>query len=223
MFAKLRTATLEAAILVMVAQLTLADLQSATGATQPVQNVVSEKRAGDLKLIRVPLVRQATEFTCGPAAVESVAFYFGKEYNESQLAAALNTNSKVGTFWGDIVSWGQKTGFKVAQYHGMTLADLQKQLESGLPVICLIQAWPEKPVDLASDWNDGHYVVAVGYDDKNVYFMDPWTQGHYTFIENQEFLNRWHDRQREAQIVHLGIVLSRPQPQYDSQVIKKTL
>jgi len=159
--------------------------------------------------------------TLADPAVESVARYFGVEYDESKLAAALNTNSKVGTFYADIIAWGRKKGFKVDQHQDMTLADLEKRLDAFMPVICLIQAWPDKPVEFKTDFKDGHYVVACGYDQDNVYFMDPWTLGNYTYIPKDEFLNRWHDRQRGLQIVHLGIILSRPRSAYDDQIIKK--
>lgn len=41
-----------------------------------------------------------------------------------------------------------------------------------IPVIILIQAWREDD-DLspwADDWDDGHYVVVIGYDAKYFYF-----------------------------------------------------
>src|SRR5205823_4615259 len=45
----------------------------------------------------------------------------------------------------------------------------------------------------ATDWDDGHWVVAVGYDKNNLYFMDPSTAGRYTYIPKAQFLERWHD------------------------------
>ena len=42
-------------------------------------------------------------------------------------------------------------------------------------------------------WEDGHYVVAVGLDDRNLYVMDPSVRGSYGFIPRAELLRRWHD------------------------------
>jgi predicted double-glycine peptidase len=79
-------------------------------------------------------------------------------------------------------------------YTDQTLEDLKKFIDQGKPIIVIIQAWPDNyPVDWSNDWKDGHFVVAVGYDDYYVYFMDPSTLGNYTYIPQDEFLERWHD------------------------------
>ncbi len=76
--------------------------------------------------------------------------------------------------------------------------DLERAADRGEPTIVAIQAWQTVPEvkDLkpwATDWDDGHYVVVVGYDAGHLYFMDPSTEGHYTYIERGEFADRWHD------------------------------
>ena len=71
---------------------------------------------------------------------------------------------------------------------------LQSILSSGVPVILLLQAWkddstPPYPID----WDDGHFVVAVGFDSKYIYFEDPWILGSLTYMTKSELLTRWHD------------------------------
>ncbi len=39
-----------------------------------------------------------------------------------------------------------------------------------------------KTGQLAEDWGDGHYAVAVGYDQQNIYLMDPSILGNYGYI-----------------------------------------
>lgn len=46
-------------------------------------------------------------------------------------------------------------------------------------MIVAIQAWAEEGVDYNNDWDDGHYVVVIGYDSDNMFFMDPSTLGIY--------------------------------------------
>lgn len=75
------------------------------------------------------------------------------------------------------------------------------------PVICLIQAWAEDPevYNDQSNNDNGHYVVAVGYgtyvtnnSHKNFFiFMDPSTSGSYTYINEDDFVKRWHDKDEE--------------------------
>lgn len=47
----------------------------------------------------------------------------------------------------------------------MSLADLEAYINLQIPVIILIQAWKEDDsIPWANDWDDGHYVVVIGYD-----------------------------------------------------------
>lgn len=168
-------------------------------------------------LIRVPLVQQATDYTCGVAAVQSILMYWGDEYREDQLVPLLKCKAVHGTNYVNIANFAKQQGFNVQIKKNMTVAELSAQIDKRRPVICLIQAWPDKPVNFANDWDDGHYVVAVGYDDKNFYFMDPSTLGNYTYIPRKEFERRWHDVQKDIKLVHFGMTIWKDKPSYDSQ------
>lgn len=80
----------------------------------------------------------------------------------------------------------------------VTVDDVELAVDRGEPAIVAVQAW--QPVALAknlkpwaTDWDDGHYLVVIGYDAQNLYFMDPSTADHYTYIPRGEFADRWHD------------------------------
>ncbi len=77
----------------------------------------------------------------------------------------------------------------------MTLRQLQDEITSGRPVVVLIQAYKDDddPTPYQDDWNNGHYVVAIGYDNDFIYFEDPWLLGTIGYMEKTDFLNRWHD------------------------------
>lgn len=172
-------------------------------------------------LIHVPLVRQSTDYTCGAAAVQSVLAYYGDDIREDNLAKSLSSQSETGTDYQHIVDFAKSKGYDVAVYKEMTIEQLQKLISTGKPVICLIQAWSDKPENYSEDWDDGHYVVAAGYDDDRIYLMDPSTLGNYTYIPTQEFLKRWHDvDQRGVKLVHFGIVISKNRPVYNPESIK---
>jgi len=67
-----------------------------------------------------------------------------------------------------------------------------------------------------------HYVVAVGYDQDNIYFMDPATIGNYTYFPIPEFLERWHDQDRPRQkLYNFGMVIDGKPPAYDPDEIKR--
>jgi predicted double-glycine peptidase len=172
------------------------------------------------RLISVPLCRQATDYTCGAAALQSVLGFYGEDIREGELAEKLKSNSKDGTAYHEIADFARSRGCSVQVKTGASLGDLKKWLNSRQPVICLIQAWPDRQVKYADDWEDGHYVVAVGYDAKNIYFMDPSTLGNYTYIPIPQFLERWHDKDQHEHLSHFAMLVTKPASKYNRSVIK---
>ena len=159
-------------------------------------------------LIRVPLARQATDHTCGVASLQSILYYYGLPFREDTLAAMLQTTDD-GTPYRNMVSLAEAQGFKVSVHTKLTLEELRKFIDLGQPVLLAIQAWMGPPVDW-STYEEGHYVVAIGYDQGNFYFMDPSTLGQYTFIPNSEFMARWHDKDKDGtHLDQFGIIITR--------------
>ncbi len=85
------------------------------------------------------------------------------------------------------------------QKNAMTVQQLEEAINAGTPVIALTQAWTfssDADYDVneyEKAWYSGHYVVITGYDDDNIYLMDPYNMGHYAFVPRAEFMKRWHD------------------------------
>lgn len=105
----------------------------------------------------------------------------------------------------------------------MTLDSLKTQIDAGHPVMIALQAWSEPEDGIykwTEEWDSGHYVVTIGYDDKNVYFMDPSTLGNYAYVPIPEFLERWHDiDHRGDKVLQLGLVIYKEKPVFDHSVI----
>lgn len=171
-------------------------------------------------LIAVPMTRQATNYSCGAAAMQSMFGFYGEDLNEDELVKLLKTNSEEGTDYNEIVRVAKEKGYEVKVYKDMSLAQLKKQLDKKNPVLCLIQAWAEKKVDYSTDWQDGHYVVAIGYDKSRIFFMDPSTLGNYTFIKNKDFLKRWHDKNSTESLNHFGLTIKKKKSSYKADAIK---
>ena len=166
-----------------------------------------------LKLIKVPLVRQSTSFTCGVAALQSVLAHHSFFYREDKLSKILDAQPNQGTKNWEMTKFIKSLGLEAVSRTGLSIEDLIENLDQDNLVIVAIQAW--KSDDITTPWQDiwdhGHYVVTIGYDEHNLYFMDPSTLGNYTFIEKNEFLNRWHDiDQNHEQVIHLGVIISNP-------------
>ncbi len=172
--------------------------------------------------VRLPLVRQSTGYTCGVSAVQSVFGYYGDDIRNDKLARLLKADPDQGTSYLMIQKVATKRGYRVRVHFDMTLDELKDLMDRKKPTILSIQAWPGHHVDWPSDWEDGHYVVAVGYDGKNFYFMDPATLGDFTYIPISEFLDRWHDKDQKGNILnHFGIVIDGKQPAYNPWDIKR--
>ncbi|PJD93703.1 MAG: hypothetical protein CK425_12500 [Parachlamydia sp.] len=178
------------------------------------------KKSEVKNLIPVPLTRQSTDYTCGVSVLQSLLAYYGDDIREDNLAKALGAASESGTDYKSSIEYAKSKGYEVMVYNNMTLDQLQESIAKGQPVICAIQAWADTPANYDKDWEDGHYVIAVGYDKERVYFMDPSTLGNYTYIPIPEFLQRWHDiDQRGIKLIHFGIVITKNKPVYNPENI----
>ncbi len=172
--------------------------------------------------IRVPLTYQSYDYTCGVEALQSILYYYGKEFRHDELAKALEPDPIKGTNYRKMIDFARSLGFQVDVLTYMSLEDLKKLIDARKPVIVAIQAWPDSPVHWEESWEEGHYAVAAGYDKRNIYFMDPSTLGHYTFIPIPEFLDRWHDMDDQGKLIHFGMVITREgSPVYDPDTIKR--
>lgn len=174
-------------------------------------------------LINLPDVRQGTTYTCGTAALMSLMAYYGwkgGDPNEKAFARELGTSWVNGTEPGEIMRMARKLGLRVTKHEGMTLADLSREVKAGRPVMVAYQAYADEAGPFPhkkpwkDDWNDGHWSLVVGIDERNVYLEDPSMLGKRGFIPRAEFLERWHDTDANDRPVyqHLGLVFSSDTP-----------
>ncbi len=169
--------------------------------------------------IPIPNVQQMEDYTCGAAAFQAVCCYFGVGPSDADdYVELLKSDPKSGTKPEEIVNWARKFGLTAACVENMSDAELKEHLDAGRPVICSVQAYGKAPwrieqytakedghyLDL-----DGHYIVAIGYDDENYFFEDPSLAGRRGFIPIAEFGNRWHEDD-SGHKMRLGIVIAGP-------------
>jgi len=170
--------------------------------------------------VSLPEVQQPDEFSCGAASLMAILAYYGagpEDYDV--LKKKLGTTEKNGTDYHHMIQFAGEQGLQADAKPDMTLAQLERCLEECKPVICSIQAYAEKvPADKRAEVykkdDNGHYLVAIGYDDNNIYFMDPSLTGRRGFLPKQEFEARWHDNEGTTEqpklISHLGLVIWKP-------------
>jgi predicted double-glycine peptidase len=168
------------------------------------------------QFIYTPLYRQQTEYTCGVAALQSVLHYYGVEDQpEATVAEALGSDPDGGTDHREMMAYARQHGLTATTRANMTVDDLAALIDRKRPVILAIQAWADDGTDYAESYENGHYVVATGIDRDNVYFMDPYTRGTYTFIPKAELETRWHDMDIEGPLEHWGLILEGKAPAFD--------
>ena len=140
-------------------------------------------------------LRQTFNYDCGAKALQTVMAYYGIDAREDDLIKGLQITKK-GTRPVNMRRVAEKYGFKVKSGTGWTLEDVKWYINSGTPVIVLLQAWAERFMTLeawSEDYDDGHYAVVIDTANEIVVFEDP-ASFRRTWLAESEFVLRWHDR-----------------------------
>jgi len=171
--------------------------------------------------IPVPLCRQAADYTCGVACLQSVLGFYLRDFRQDVLMEEMHV-TREGVQISDILVFAKMQGLKVRFVQNMKLCELKKWIDQKVPLILCIQAWDEEAdKDYLDEWEDGHYVVACGYSRENVIFMDPATLGNYTYIPESELLSRWHDSRDGITYYNAAILIrSEEEDRYDPNEIR---
>lgn len=169
-------------------------------------NSISITLPEENNILEFPDLRQDYDYTCGASCLQSVLMYYGFDAVESELVKKLGTTKDWGTEHTDIVRVAQEYNLEV-EYGAMTVEQVKNYIDQKIPVILDIQAWSENNVDYSTDWNDGHYIVAIGYDNNGFIVEDPSDIGRQ-YISFDELNKRWHDIDKNnTKLYNLGIAI----------------
>ncbi len=179
-----------------------------------------------MKKMVFPELRQNHYYDCGAIAMQGVLMYYGIDINEQTVMKIAGTNRKIGTSPAGLKKVAKKFGLKYKDGE-MNLPLIKKYIKKKIPVIILIQAWKgllgipawKKNIkDWQKEWNDGHYVVPIGFDKERIYFEDPscFVRTYLTF---SEFEDRWRDLMiingRKKKLVNYGIAFYGKKPVFN--------
>jgi len=133
--------------------------------------------------------------------------YYGIDAVESELVKQLGTTEDWGTEHTDIIRVAQNYDLMVESGE-MDIEKIKNYIDQKIPVILDIQAWSEKEnIDYINDWEDGHYVVAIGYDNNGFIIEDPSDFGRQ-YMTFDELTKRWHDIDKNnTKLYNLGIAI----------------
>lgn len=204
------------------------------------------------KIIDFPESRQSTNFSCGAASTQTILYFYGTESREDKLIKEMpvypineekpvlptktNHTEHSGIPPKKIVKYLQSKGLKAIMAENMTIAQLKEKIKQDIPVIVAIQAWNKKnygpniipkPNFYDKTYNDGHYVVAIGYGisskgKPSIIFEDPSIMANRSWLPEKEFFARWHDKDSAGNIYHqLGIYVTASPKKFQHKIMKK--
>ena len=115
---------------------------------------------GEFSLVRdVPFFPQE-DYQCGPASLAGVLNYWGVSVSPGEVAKAIYSQSAKDTLNLDMLLYARSRGLEASQYSG-DLKDLRKRIDSGQPLIVLVDYG-------FSVFQANHFMVVVGYDENGV-------------------------------------------------------
>jgi ABC-type bacteriocin/lantibiotic exporter with double-glycine peptidase domain len=137
-------------------------------------------------VLPVPHYRQLADGYCLPACAQMVLAHLGIFRSQEELAGLLNVRAEVGARSSSITRLASKT--IAVHYAGGGFADLAVWLSKGAAIIAFIQAGE------LSYWQGNrfqHAVVIVGFDENDIYLLDPAFESALVRVDREEFLLAW--------------------------------
>jgi predicted double-glycine peptidase len=148
--------------------------------------------------IPIPDVTQIADYSCGAVSFEGIVHYYGVDYGEEhQLCKDLHTDHRTGTNPEPIIALARHLGFATIARERWTSAQLRRALDEGDPLMLSLQAYGDKKRQLSQykdSWSDGHWVIAIGYDDEGIFFEDTSLQAVRGYMRDKDLMVRWHDK-----------------------------
>lgn len=161
--------------------------------------------------VDLPNVVQQRDHTCGAACIVALLAYYGiGTASEADVVAVMGFDER-GSDPAHLVAAAARYGLRHEEYRPMSNRELRDCLDRRRPVVMMLQAWGER-ASYVDHWTDGHWVVAIGYDRRGVYFEDPSIECMRGFLAYDELDERWHDVDGpdDAHVERYGLALWLP-------------
>lgn len=113
-------------------------------------------------ILKIEPYKQKKAGFCGPAVLKIVFSFYGINKTEEELGKICGTSAEKGTNISGLKKAADFFGFKFFIKDLADFKDIQYFIKRKTPVIV--------------DWfsvDEGHYSVAIGFDNKNIYLADP--------------------------------------------------
>lgn len=164
-------------------------------------------------VIRVPVpdTTQDEDSTCGASSLLSICLYFGVgPVEEREVVKAMGMDLRYGSNPEHIVKAARQYQLRFHEEQPMSIRRLLRLVGERKPVLVMLQAWGGRP-SYKDDWEDGHWVVAIGWDKNGIYFEDPVIAEARGYLTFEQMEDRWHDVGHHGRDVpQYGVALWKP-------------
>jgi len=160
--------------------------------------------------VPVPDTTQETDYTCGASALQAVCKFYGVgPVTEPEFVEHMRM-PETGSDPEHLIRGVRRYGLEHREFNPMTITQLTRCLDRGRPVLIMLQAWGGRR-SYRRVYKDGHWVVAIGYHRRGVYFEDPSIHAARGFMSYHELEVRWHDwGPNYEEMDHYGLAVWKP-------------
>jgi len=134
-------------------------------------------------VLDVPFVKQEKNY-CGPAALESVFKYWGRQYGQNEIAKEIFAPELCATLNVDLERYAKDKGFWAKGYQG-DFKTLKTRVLAGIPVIVIEKLHPFA-------LNRYHYVVIIGFNEKRKSIIEHTGTKEYVVRSYRGFKRNWY-------------------------------
>lgn len=161
----------------------------------------------NIKMIEFPEFRQTYKYDCGANAMQALLAFNGIDTNEEEIMREAGTDKVSGTPIEGLKKVADKEGLTYSE-GSFTIDNLKTHIDKKWPTLIMLQAWGEDVVDWSTEWDQGHYVIVIGYDNKRIHFEDPISvkRTYLTYEELEERWRGWDDNDKK--IYNWGMVFT---------------
>ena len=129
--------------------------------------------------LNVPIFKQ-TKMMWGPASLQMVLSYLGKNYDQKHLKNLLKSSILQGTTNKNMVEVSKKLGFLASFKYNSSIEEIKSLISKKTPPI----------ISWFSPEGASHYSVVIGIDENSIYVADP-DIGKIRKFKQDYFLKRW--------------------------------
>lgn len=159
---------------------------------------IKELELTEIKLIKnFPLIQQSYNYDCGPTCIQMILKFNDIILSKTDIIKQINPDNikEDGVHPKEIVNFLKKYNIKSKIRKNQTIEDLKHLIDDNKPVICVLQAYGSKMQNYKNNYDNGHYVILIGYDKNKLIFADPSSKD-YVYLTYTQMNNRWHDKDK---------------------------